>query len=60
MTFFSSFYLSPLYIASEKNHPEMVALLLEYNADPDKPKSDGATPLYVASERTTLKWSPCY
>ena len=31
------------------------ALLLEYNADPDKPRSDGATPLYIASANITLK-----
>ena len=28
---------------------KVVTLLLQYNAAPDKPKSDGATPLYVAS-----------
>ena len=38
----------------ENNHPEVVALLLEYNAAPDKPRSDGATPLYIASEKEPL------
>ena len=40
----------------------MVALLLEYKADPDLPWTDNfhTTPLYIASERTTLKWLPCY
>ena len=32
-------------------NPEVVALLLEYNADPDKPRSDGATPLDAASQQ---------
>ena len=33
------------------NYPEVAALLLQYNADPDKPKNGGTTPLYAASER---------
>ena len=46
-------HTTPLYIASDWNYPEVVALLLEYNADPDKPKPENAhtTPLYIASAK---------
>ena len=44
-------HATPLYIASANNHLDVATLLLEYNADPYKPKSDGATPLYIASEK---------
>ena len=37
------------YIASEKGHTDVVAILLKNNANPDLPKN-GCTPLFIASQ----------
>ncbi|KAL5510480.1 hypothetical protein EMCRGX_G006033 [Ephydatia muelleri] len=45
---------TPLYVASEKGHHDVVQSLLEAGADVNMPKSDrqiNTTPLYVASEK---------
>ncbi|VDI54536.1 Hypothetical predicted protein [Mytilus galloprovincialis] len=39
---------SPLYIACQNNHIEVVKVLLDINADTNKCRDDGASPLYIA------------
>ena len=42
---------TPLHLATEKNLPDMVGLLLELGADPNTPDALGATPLNYAARR---------
>ena len=42
---------TPLFIACERECPELVAMLLAARADPDLPAFGGATPLFIASTR---------
>jgi ankyrin repeat protein len=42
---------TPLYIASQEGHVEVVKILLKYNADVHATFSAGYTPLYIAAQK---------
>ena len=42
---------TPLYVACEKGHAEVVTTLLDANADKNQADNDGDTPLYVACQK---------
>ena len=42
---------TPLYVASEKGHTEVIKVLLHAGADVNQARKDGVTPLNVASQR---------
>jgi serine/threonine-protein phosphatase 6 regulatory ankyrin repeat subunit B len=46
--------VTPLYIASENGHLDVVRVLLEHKADVNKARDDGGTPLYIASQNGHL------
>ena len=43
--------LTPLHLASQEGHDQIVRFLLDRGADTNSPNSDGWTPLYLASQR---------
>lgn len=45
---------SPLFVACQRGHLDVVRCLLDYGADKDQARDTGATPLFIASERTHI------
>ena len=45
---------TPLFIAAQNGHLDVVRHLVEVGADKDKARDDGATPLYIAAENGHL------
>ena len=46
---------TPLFVAAERGHLQVIRLLLEANADKDKTFQDGATPLFIAAQNGHLE-----
>ena len=46
---------TPLYIAAQKGHLEILCALMESRAGVDASKGDGATPLYIAEQKEHLE-----
>ena len=42
--------MTPIFVASEGGHYQVVELLLAAGADPNEPENEGVTPLFVATE----------
>ena len=41
---------TPLYIASQNSHTDVVSLILKFSANPNSQMDDGSSPLYIASQ----------
>ena len=46
---------TPLFVATEHGHLQVIRLLLEANADKEKALEDGATPLFIAAQNGHLE-----
>ncbi|OLP73222.1 Cortactin-binding protein 2, partial [Symbiodinium microadriaticum] len=46
---------TPLFVAAEHGHLQVIRLVLEANADKDKADENGATPLYIAAQNGQLE-----
>ena len=42
---------SPLYIASQNGHTDIISLLLKANANLNRQRDDDTSPLYIASQQ---------
>ena len=51
--------LSPLHLAAQEDHLEVLQMLLHAGADPDQPLSTGATPLFLAASMAHLDIVGC-
>ena len=49
-----NYIISPLYIAAQNGHLDVVRHLVEVGADKDQAQNSGATPLYIAAENGHL------
>ena len=45
---------TPLFIAAQNGHLDVVRHLVEVGADKDKARDTGATPLFIAAEKSHL------
>ena len=47
--------ITPIFIAAQNNHIEMVKLLMKSTENPNAPRNGGATPITIASQNNHLE-----
>ena len=47
--------VTPIFIAAEKGHIEVVKLLMNSTENPNQARNDGATPLSIATQKNHLE-----